>query len=190
MKPISVLKRMIRDQISREMKKFNLIFVFVTLSSVLFGQEMNSDLSLVSALSLDRMATEKEIETNPNFEIIPNDLEIINLIGACEFSDLDYTLDTMGLNFEIIEIEGNRYFVDIEGSESNLKTWEIATTTSLGGIEKVSYVLIRYYADNKGDLVDFGRYETKRNKKINERKFTYNKSGGRILSYLAVQIKD
>lgn len=132
----------------------------------------------------------KENPVKPEKKKIPSDLDIVNLIGSCEISNLDYTLDTLGLDFEIIEHSEDRYYLDIAGAENNLKAWEIATEPCDEGKVKVTYVLVRYYHENEGDVIDLERYETKRSKKINDRKFIYNKSVGRQQSYFAVQITD
>lgn len=188
MKLLEVLLRRSIDQLPKIVNKLLLIFVFTLTSCLLSGQGLDAELTMADGLSVLNIINDKESFADPAKIIIPTDLDIINLIGSCEFSNLDYTLDTLGLTYEIIENEDSRYFVDIEGSDSNIKSWEIATEPAAQNKEKVTYVLVRYYHDNMGDLTDFDRYETKRYKKINERKFTYNKSVGRSQSYIAVQI--
>lgn len=167
-----------------------MLFVAVSIASLLTGQSLYTDISLANNFAEMGEKPKKDAPIKPVKNTIPNDLEIINLIGSCEITDLSYTLDTMGLNFEILENNGDRYFVDIEGAGNNVKSWEIATVPVSEGKVKVCYVLIRYYHENSGDVADLELYETKRKKKINDRKFTYNKSVGRQQSYFAVQITD
>lgn len=157
---------------------------------MLNGQNSYTDVTLASNLTEVENETLKETPVKPDKKLIPSDLDIVNLLGSCEFSNLNYTLDTLGLEFEIIEHDEDRYYLDIVGAADNTKAWEIATSPCEEGKEKVTYVLVRYYHENEGDVVDLERYETKRSKKINDRKFIYNKSVGRQQSYFAVQISD
>lgn len=171
-------------------KKLSVLSIFIIFAFLLNGQSSYTDVTLVSNLTEVAKKPLKENPVKPEKNRIPSDLDIVNLIGSCEISSLDYTLDTLGLVFEIIEFSEDRYYLDIAGAENNVKSWEIATAPCDEGKEKVTYVLVRYYHENEGDVIDLDRYETKRSKKINDRKFVYNKSVGRQQSYFAVQISD
>lgn len=171
-------------------KKLTVLSVFVILAFLLNGQNSYTDVTLASNITEVGKEPLKETPVKPEKKKIPSDLDIVNLIGSCEITSLDYTLDTLGLDFEIIEYSEDRYYLDIAGAENNVKAWEIATAPCSEGKEKVTYVLVRYYHENEGDVIDLERYETKRSKKINDRKFIYNKSVGRQQSYFAVQISD
>jgi hypothetical protein len=171
-------------------KKLTVLSVLVVFAFLLKGQNLYTDISLASNNNMAGESSLNESPVKPEKKKIPSDLDIVNLIGSCELSSLDYTLDTLGLDFEIIEHSEDRYYLDIAGAENNVKAWEIATEPCDTGKEKVTYVLIRYYHENEGDVIDLERYETKRSKKINDRKFIYNKSVGRQQSYFAVQISD
>lgn len=171
-------------------KKLTLLSVFVIFAFLLNSQSLYTDVTLASNITVPGKKPVKDTPGKPEKKTVPSDLDIVNLIGSCEISSLNYTLDTLGLEFEIIEHDEDRYYLDIVGAEDNVKAWEIATMPCEEGKEKVTYVLVRYYHENEGDVVDLERYETKRSKKINERKFIYNKSVGRQQSYFAVQITD
>jgi len=172
------------------MKKFTSLIALIIFTFALNAQNLYTDVSLAENITEGSNKKNAEKPLKENEIQIPSDLEVVNLIGSCEIADLNYTLDTLGLDFEIIEHEEDRYYLDIVGAENNVKPWEIATTKCGDGKEKVTYVLVRYFHENDGDLVDLERYNTKRSKKINDRKFIYNKSVGRQQSYFAVQITD
>lgn len=172
------------------MKKFVSLIALIFFATILNSQNLYTDVSLAENITEGKNKKNTEEPLKDNTSKIPSDLDVVNLLGSCEITDLNYTLDTLGLDFEIIDHEEDRYFIDIAGTENNIKPWEIATTKCGDGKEKITYVLVRYYHENEGDLTDLERYNTKRSKKINDRKFIYNKSVGRQQSYFAVQITD
>jgi len=172
------------------MKKFASLIALIFFVTILNSQNLYTDVSLAENIPEGKNSKSTEEPVKDNASRIPSDLDVVNLLGSCEITDLNYTLDTLGLDFKIIDHEEDRYFIDIAGAEHNIKPWEIATTKCGDGKEKITYVLVRYFHENDGDLVDLERYNTKRSKKINDRKFIYNKSVGRQQSYFAVQITD
>lgn len=122
-----------------------------------------------------------------------SDLEIVQSLISKNHINIRAELNSLGLKYtQKKQNTGSdtvtRYIFFINGTENNIKPWEIFTKPFNEDTSRITTILIKYYYKNPGDLLEFDRFIVPDNQIINESFITFEKSEGKKQAHIKVSI--
>jgi len=123
------------------------------------------------------------------------DSEIVQTLISIRHTNIRESLNELGLTYvqkKQVERGENemKYIFFIKGTEGNSKPWDIYTKKVSDNSIRITRIVIKYYYDNPGDIIELDRFLVPEEKVINGYIILFEKSEGKKQAHIDIKANE